>query len=471
MVQVLEAGERSPSFGQKFSNAVKSGLESWGKIKEEYDRKRALKEQGLSEDFSYLPPEVQKAIAQNKFAAPDKLNPLQESQKLLNEEKIRDLQANQKYFEQYFGEGANQPQDMGRSLAGQPPEYADQQALTAGIRGIADNDYERPTIQNQIQNQVYPQGQGQPLGQPQGQGQARRAEGQPSMGLPGTQPAQQPSKPYSDKDVSTWPEQKLRQAAAMANQPGVKGILGQNAKLELEAREKQEKNITEEKRHQSKEVSDSFKENEDYIKTTYDKYEDSIRRDAILGRMDQLNESGELSDSGLYNFFELLGLNPDMIKNPANEEYTKLALDLLGGGTLQADYGVRVLQSEFAVSQKRIPSLSLTQEGRQQIAENIRALLAPAKLKQERMQYYIDKAEREGKPLPHNLRGKVLKDIGPQLDKIADDFKKRNGRYKVQPGTVPDDNALEKYYWLSDGNDEKAFKMMREDGYELNLQD
>ncbi len=154
------------------------------------------------------------------------------------------------------------------------------------------------------------------------------------------------------------------------------------------------------------------------------------------------------------------------MQNPANSEYTKLALDLLGGGTLQADYGSRVLQSEFAVSQQRIPTLSQTPEGRKQISENIKAMLLPAKLKKERMQYYLDKSARTGEPLPHNLRGRILQDIKPQLEEAYDKFKQRNGRYQVKKGTVPDDNALEKYYFLSDGNEKKALKMMQEDGYD-----
>lgn len=216
-----------------------------------------------------------------------------------------------------------------------------------------------------------------------------------------------------------------------------------------------------------KEVTASYNENKEYINKTYDQYEDSLRRESILERMDQLNNSGELSDSGIVNLLEQIGLNQEWLKNPANEEYTKLALDLLGGGTLQADYGSRVLASEFKVSQQRIPSLMQTPEGRKQIGENIKAMLLPAKLKQDRMQYYLDKSKRTGEPLPHDLRGQILKDIKPQLESAYDSFQQRNGRYKVAKGTEVDDNAIEKYYYLADGNEEKARKLMQEDGYDL----
>ncbi len=97
----------------------------------------------------------------------------------------------------------------------------------------------------------------------------------------------------------------------------------------------------------------------------------------------------------------------------------------------------------------------------------MKTALLPARLKEERLQYYIDKSEREGKPLPHDLHGRIIKDIRPQLEQNYQKFKERNGRIPVKKGSVPDDNALEKYYFLSDGDEKKAFKMMSEDGYDI----
>jgi hypothetical protein len=241
--------------------------------------------------------------------------------------------------------------------------------------------------------------------------------------------------------------------------------IGEKPLADIAAKEAESK--LREKRENKKEVTESFNENSDFINKSYDMYEDALRKDAIIERGNQLNESNELSDSGTINLLESLGLDPQWLKNPANEEYTKLALDLLGGGTLQTDYGSRVLASEFKVSQQRIPSLSQTKEGRRQIAENIKTMLLPAKLKKERLQFYLDQAERTGKPLPHNLRGKILQDIKPQLEEAYDKFKQRNGRYEVRKGTMPDDDALEKYYYLSEGKEDKAMKMMKEDGYDI----
>lgn len=262
-----------------------------------------------------------------------------------------------------------------------------------------------------------------------------------------------------------FPEDQIYKMA-MVNPAIADKMQKHNDTLKQDERHAEQINLNRSK-HRDKQVSDSYKENESFINGTFDKYEDALRRDAILGEMENLEEAGNLSESGIVNLLETVGLKPEWLKNPANEEYTKLGLDLLGGGSLQADYGSRVLQSEFAVSQQRIPTLSQTPEGRKQIKENIRTMLLPSKLKQERMQYYLDKAERTGETLPHNLRGKILSDIKPELEKVYDDFKQRNGRYKVREGTQPDDNAIEKYFFLSKRNEEKAIKMMKEDGYDV----
>jgi hypothetical protein len=217
----------------------------------------------------------------------------------------------------------------------------------------------------------------------------------------------------------------------------------------------------------TKEVTASYGENKEFINKTYDQYEDSLRREGILDRMQQLDEEGNLSGPGIINALETLGLQPEWLQNAANDEFNKLSLDLLGGGTLQADYGSRIFASEFKVAQQRIPQLMQTPEGRRQIEENIRTALLPSKLKNERMQYYLDRAERTGEPLPHDLRGRILKDIKPQLEEAYDKFKQRNGRYTVKEGTTPDDNAIEKYYYLSNGDEAKARKMMIQDGYDL----
>lgn len=290
----------------------------------------------------------------------------------------------------------------------------------------------------------------------------QNVETQPSMdGLELTdtvsEPPSKPKRNY-DAEISKW-QKALGTATSAQNKEFAKSRI-QELQHQRDIGNKQDL-------AQTKEVRSSFTENQPFIDKVHDQYEDSLRRDAILDRMDQLGESGELSQSGAINFLESLGLKQEWLKNPANEEYTKLSLDLLGGGTLQADYGSRVLQSEFQVAQQRVPTLSQTPEGRRQISENIRTMLLPAKLKNDRMQFYIDQASRTGKSLPHDLRGRVLKDIKPQLEEAYDKFKQRNGRYKVKQGTSPDDNMLEKYFYLSNGNENKAIAMMKEDGYDV----
>jgi hypothetical protein len=297
--------------------------------------------------------------------------------------------------------------------------------------------------------------------------QARNEIQQPNSGMQQPQEGNLQSSEAAQPGMSIQPSQNTN---PLANKTEGELVLGQgspSAAVRNLSKAQADLNAEREKKraNESKEISESYKENKPYIDKIYDQYEDSLRKSAIMGRMQELESSGELSQSRVINSLEELGLKQEWLRNPANEEYTKLSLDLLGGGSLQADYGSRILASEFATSIKRIPTLNLTEEGRKQIIANANALLLPKKLQFERMRYYLDKQQRDGKPLPHDLRGKILRDIQPQLEQAAEDFKFRNGRYKVKSGTSPDDNVIEKYYFLSNGDLENAKKMMKEDGY------
>lgn len=342
---------------------------------------------------------------------------------------------------------------------GLPKELAGSESST--INQVLKNQREDPriTVQN-MKNQSAQQRYNQIVGN-QDQPNQPTTQVQPPF-LQGMQPSQIdnliPQENNQQQVLNSLSDDQLIQLT------GVPGY-SEPAKQELKRRQ-EERNLKQDiKKTQSKEVAESYKINNDFINKTIDQYEDSLRKEAIVDKMDSL--APELSESGIINFLEGLGFKPEWLKNPANEEYTKLSLDLLGGGSLQADYGSRILQSEFKVSQQRIPTLSQTPEGRKQISENIKAMLLPARLKQERLQYYLDESERTGKPLPHNLRSKILKDIQPQLKEAYEKFKQRNGRYKVEKGTYPDDNAIDKYYFIANENPEKAKQMMKEDGYDI----
>jgi hypothetical protein len=288
----------------------------------------------------------------------------------------------------------------------------------------------------------------------------------PGSGKP--QPGGQPQPGSALEDPSLERDLRSLSEDQLIAIQGVPGPHQKPAEQELKRRQKAHTEDRADERESKKEVRESFKDNEDFINKTYDQYEDSLRKEATLEKMDDLSD--ETSESGVINALRALGMEDEWLQNPANEEYAKLGLDLLGGGTLQADYGSRVLQSEFMVSQKRIPELRQTKEGRKQIIENYKAMLLPSRLKFERMKYYLDQQERTGEPLPHNLRGKILRDIQPQLQESYDKFKQRNGRYKVKEGTPIDANAVEKYYYMAMDkkgkvDQDKVRKMMEEDGY------
>jgi len=415
MIQYIKLPERNPSFGQQIGHAIGSGAgKGFSSALEEKQKsaknKKTAESLGIPPEVFDLPEAAQDAFFKQHYASEKKMTDLQKKQLDLAQERLDASKSKRSFFNQLTG---NQEDQKGEN---------------------------QPNVGRGIM--------------------ANNAEGM----------QQEPSQENIQKKITSLPKEKLQELSGFAGQPGDMGIVGNIAKSELDRQKQEEDRLHQYDIENRRDVRDSFKDNQAFIDKTYDQWEDSNRKEAIFERMDQLEESGEMSGSGMINALESIGLRPEWLQNPANEEYNKLGLDLLGGGTLQADYGSRIFASEFKVSQQRIPTLSQTPEGRKQIKENLRTFLLPSKLKKERMEYYLEKQRKTGKPLPNNLRGRILKDIKPQLEEAYDKFKQRNGRYKVREGTVPDDDALEKYYYIAMDKNPKAqekdiIKLMEEDGY------
>lgn len=424
--------DRPESFSSKFAKGVSGAGQSLSNTLGEHLKKKEAVKKLKEEDDA-----IEKATGFKMHGITDPKMREQAFSEMLKGKNAKDLQ-NQKYdkkndlIKDVYGNKQNPAQDFGNQM--QPNQNRKLPSFMDNMQG----------------DQGLMNGQQDQMGMPnQMNGQQDQMQDQNGGGF----------------DASQLSDEKIARLYAADHDQGVAARAAKDAANKKIAN--QEKIASDKEIADKKEVTESYKENQTLIDKTYDEYEDTLRREAIIDRMNDLEESGELSDSGTINALEALGLKPEWLKNPKNEEYNKLGLDLLGGGTLQADYGSRVFASEFSVAQQRIPTLSQTPEGRRQISENIKTILLPRKLKQERLQFYLDQADRTGKPLPHNLRGKILNDIKPQLEEAYDKFKQRNGRYKVKDGSYADDNTLEKYYFISEGDYDKAAKMMKEDGYDI----
>lgn len=439
MVQILQ-NRKPESFLESILTGYEKGREDYVKAYPTIAEEKRMKEQSKAEE------DLAQRMGLNLRGVSPEMRRLYIAEKLKGEREMQEFKAKQD--QENEREKRLQDRLFGKkSVPSGAPAYSssNQQSSTYGNQNIA------PSFGSQIaqENEQQPSFTNQLLQEP------TTTENVPSQRTPPFQEETNQA-PAATPQKRKWTDEE-KQYLALSKDPNAQDLL----KL-IEHEEAQELAKT---TAEKKEVTESYGENKDYINKIYDEYESSLRKEAILERMNQLGP--DTDNSGIVNLLEQIGFQPEWLQNPANEEYNKLGLDLLGGGTLQADYGSRVLGSEFAVAQQRIPTLNQTKEGRQQIAENMKLTLLPAKLKRERMQYYLDKADRTGQPLPHNLRGKILNDIRPELEAAYDAFKQRNGRYKVREGTQVDDNAAEKYFYLSKGDFKVAEKMMRDDGYDI----
>jgi len=301
-----------------------------------------------------------------------------------------------------------------------------------------------------------------------------------SLGLGGgsaEQPRQQEERPSSGTNLNSSIFDSLddqQRAQLSLKFPQLASLLERQKEFSQRQTIAQEDRDLKKLQHADKQVTESYKENQPYIDKVYDEYEVSQKRDAQLTRMQQLIDSGELTAPGLANVFHMFHIPIENLSNMTNDEFNKLSNDLTTGIT--SDYGSRVLASEFQTMLRRIPTLLNTDEGKRQIIQNMKILLEPARLKQEALRHLIDEAEVKNKPLPHNIRGVIQKEIQPHLDKIYEDFKLRNGRVKVEEGTPITSDVVQKYMELSRDKKtgaidiDKAEEMAEKDGYDIGKQ-
>lgn len=306
-----------------------------------------------------------------------------------------------------------------------------------------------------------------------GQGNAPEIDINATQGAPQAQQEPEMNAPRARRRYS--PEELARLAAY---EPQLAAQLQRSQDAEQRAREHEEnKDLAErrfqsaEKKESSREKTESFKINQQFLDKVYTDTDAANQRLAQIERMEQLNDSGELSSSNLINAMEIIGLPIELLGNMSNDEYQKLSLDLTSGIT--GDYGSRILATEFNTFLKRIPTLRNSPEGRKQIISNMKMLAEIPRLKKDALSNILDEHDATNKPLPLNLRGAVDKRVKPLIDQVYKDFKERNGRVKVPKGTDTTPQIVDKYLALAYDPDtkeydvEKAMKMASEDGYNI----
>jgi len=138
-----------------------------------------------------------------------------------------------------------------------------------------------------------------------------------------------------------------------------------------------------------------------------------------LSRMKELNEKGDLPSAGFASVLDTAGkvINLSSLMSADAQEFDKLSKDFLKGA--KAIFGSRVTEGEIKLFLKTVPTLSQTQEGRRRIIRNMTMLNKGGELRKKAMLEIMDM---NGGERPLNLEALVEKKVGPELDKIANDF-------------------------------------------------
>jgi molybdenum-dependent DNA-binding transcriptional regulator ModE len=141
----------------------------------------------------------------------------------------------------------------------------------------------------------------------------------------------------------------------------------------------------------------------------------------ILARMQTLLSEGNLPNAAFYNLANkwgsYLGLNASSLAGADAQEFDKLSVEFLKNA--KDIFGSRLTNYDVQTFLKSIPSLSQTDEGKQRIINNLTNINKAASIRDEAMERII---ENNGGERPRNLATLIEREVGPQLDQIAESF-------------------------------------------------
>ena len=347
-------------------------------------------------------------------------------------------QASNAAINQILGEGlpqANyQPQSALQGLPQQPQMAPTRQAPQQAPIEQASSILQNPAFQKlQKQAQDAQQLQQAQLSPKGGMGTSPQAAG----ALPGegqaiiaNQIAQQKEPSIKDQIQQV---RRQKQALSAANLPVNQAIAlhqqleSKEKELRREAREERKENLEErklsaiEQRAADKETLPVYKEINDKAKASKDS---NIR----LGRMEQLINRGQLSNTAFYNGIKALGKIPgiggyiesiaESFLSPDTQEFEKLSTDFIKDA--KQFFGNRITQQEVAMFLKTVPNLTQTNAGKNRVIRNMRIFNEAAGLRKNIMDEII--RDNNGKR-PANLESLVEQRAEPQLNDLAEQFK------------------------------------------------
>lgn len=152
-----------------------------------------------------------------------------------------------------------------------------------------------------------------------------------------------------------------------------------------------------------------------------------MRQEKVLNQMQENAKSGELMSPIGVAALDYLGVPLGVIANPVTQQQKSLTKELFDG--IRNVFGGRILQAELQLWQEMIPSLTNSAEGQILLADTMK-WLGKGKIAEKELKDQVIK-ENGGVP-PYDLQSQVISRLGPELDKLAQEFKKA---YQTVPMT------------------------------------
>ena len=157
--------------------------------------------------------------------------------------------------------------------------------------------------------------------------------------------------------------------------------------------------------------------------------------DRRLGRLEELTLKGDLTRPRWHAFYDALehgvfGLGIDLhsLETADSQEFNKISKEFLKGA--KNLFGSRITDNDVKVYLKMVPDLTQSREGKLKIINNMRLGNKALHLRTEAMKQII---RENGNRVPGNLELLVEDKIGPQLDTLAETFKKGSNIQEEKP--------------------------------------
>src|SRR5208337_4299468 len=215
-------------------------------------------------------------------------------------------------------------------------------------------------------------------------------------------------------------EQQVNQGA-----PNLQGLTQQQASELAKIGLQKQKSTTQEKQFETKEQRIKQhhidKETLPFFNETTKAAKGATDTNPVLTRMQELLNKGNLPNPTFYSLSNKVGspfgLNVSALIHADAEEFEKLTNEFLKNA--KEIFGSRLTNYDVSTFLKGIPTLSQSKEGKQRIINNLQTVNEAALLRSQAMDKIITENNNER---PRNLSSLVEKQVGPQLDQLAEMF-------------------------------------------------